>query len=304
MTVETLALVSLGSGLMLVLAVAGGAVLGWANRKFHVPVDPRVELVTAVLPAANCGNCGFIGCSDYAEAVVAGHAAPTLCAPGGPAVANAVGAVLGVDVGETWPYRAVVHCTATHEMRLQRAEYRGEPTCGAANLVAGVQGCTYGCLGLADCVRVCTYDAIHVIEGVARVDYRKCTGCGDCVAACPRNLISRIPFKAERVLVVGCANQDFGNDVKAVCTVGCIGCKACAKVAPQLVMRGHLPVIDYDQYDAGFDFVAAIDKCPAESLLWVGKPTPKHLAAVADEILPAKVEVDFKTTVDKTEWWG
>ena len=86
MTVETFALVGLGSGLMLALAVAGGAVLGWANRKFHVPVDPRVERVNAVLPAANCGDCGFIGCMDYAEAVVAGRAVPTLCAarrPGG-----------------------------------------------------------------------------------------------------------------------------------------------------------------------------------------------------------------------------
>jgi Na+-translocating ferredoxin:NAD+ oxidoreductase RNF subunit RnfB len=304
MTVETFALVGLGSGLMLALAVAGGAVLGWANRKFHVPVDPRVDRVNAVLPAANCGNCGFIGCMDYAEAVVAGRAVPTLCAPGGPVVANAVGAVLGVDVGETWPYRAVVHCTATTSMRLGRTEYRGEQTCGAANLVTGVQGCTYGCLGLADCVRVCDYDAIHVIDGVARVDYRKCTGCGDCVAACPRNLITRVPFKAERMLVVGCANLDFGNDVKAVCTIGCIGCKACAKLAPQLVMKSNLPVLDYDAYDAGFDFVPAIDKCPAESLLWVGKPTPKDLAAVEAETLPVRVEADFKTTVDKTEWWG
>lgn len=304
MTGETMALVGLGSGVMLLLAVVGGAVLGWADRRFFVPVDPRVERINRALPGANCGNCGFVGCGEYAEAVAAGGTALTLCAPGGPAVVGALAAIMGVEAEQTWPYRVIVHCTATTEMRLRRHPYQGEPTCTAANLVTDVQGCIYGCLGLGDCERACTYDAIHVVDGVAVVDYTKCTGCGDCVDACPRGIISRVPFKTDRILAVGCANQDFGNDVKAVCTIGCIGCKACSKLAPSLVMKGNLPVIDYDKYEPGFDFLPAIDKCPAESLVWVGTPSPKDLEALADVEMPVRAEATFDTTVDQTEWRG
>lgn len=304
MSPQTAIVVGLAASLMLVLAVTMSWVLGWANRRFFVPVDPRVERIAAALPGVHCGNCGYVGCGEYAEAVAAAKAKVDLCAPGGVASAQAVAAIMGVDLAESWPYRAVVHCAATHAIRLGRQEYRGEPTCSAANLVAGFQGCTYGCLGLGDCVRACTYDAIHVLEGVAQIDYRRCTGCGDCVAACPRHIISRIPFKAERVLVVACANLDFGNDVRAVCTIGCIGCKACTRALPLLTMQGHLPVLDYAQYNPEAAFDAAIEKCPMESLVWVGKPTAKDLDQVAGEFLPERVQADFQTTVDKTDWWG
>lgn len=47
---------------MLLLAVAMAWVLGWANRAFHVEVDERIDRINAVLPGANCGGCGFVGC--------------------------------------------------------------------------------------------------------------------------------------------------------------------------------------------------------------------------------------------------
>ena len=58
------------AGLLLMLALAMAFVLGWANRAFHVPVDPKVQVITDVLPGANCGGCGFAGCADFAKAVV------------------------------------------------------------------------------------------------------------------------------------------------------------------------------------------------------------------------------------------
>jgi Na+-translocating ferredoxin:NAD+ oxidoreductase subunit B len=61
-----------------------------------------------------------------------------------------------------------------------RTEYRGERKCSNANLVANVQGCTYGCLGFGDCTHSCKYDAIHVVDGLATIDYEKCIGCGAC----------------------------------------------------------------------------------------------------------------------------
>ena len=301
----TVTLIALAASTMLLLALASSAVLSWANHAFFVPVDPRVEGILSALPAANCGGCGYVGCGEYAEAVARGEAAVDLCAPGGPSCAEAVAAVMGVEVEPSWPYRAVVHCAARRDQRLQRNRYVGEQTCSSANLVSGVQGCTYGCLGLSDCVRVCEFDAIHVVDGLAEVDYRNCTGCGACIDACPRGIISRVPFKASQVLVVACSNTDFGKDVKEVCSVGCIGCKACTRVSDLMKMFDNLPVLDYDAYEPGRpDLPKSVEKCPMESLVWVGEPTERDLLAAADEVLPERIEADFETTVDHAEWRG
>ena len=297
--------VGLAASTLLGMAVIISYVLGWASKAFHVEVDPRVVRINDALPGANCAGCGYVGCNDYAEAIVKEGAAITLCAPGGPSCAEALAGVMGVEVEQTWPYRAVVHCSARTEQRLGRTEYRGEGTCTAANLVNDVQGCVYGCLGLGDCVRVCDYDAIHVVEGLAEVDYAQCTGCGACVDVCPRHIISRIPFKKAEVLVVKCSNDDFGIEVKKVCQVGCIGCKACTRFSDFLEMDGNLPVVDYLSDDfLSADFTASYEKCPAESLVYVGTPTSADLAASADEDLAERIEPEFDTTVDRADWWG
>ena len=58
---------------VLVLGLTGlvlGLVLYAVSRKFKVEVDPRVGQITELLPGANCGGCGFPGCSAFAEACV------------------------------------------------------------------------------------------------------------------------------------------------------------------------------------------------------------------------------------------
>ena len=64
----------------------------------------------------------------------------------------------------------------------------------------GAKMCTYGCLGFGSCVKVCPFDAIHVIGGVAVVDREACKACGKCVAKCPRHLIQLIPYANSRFL--------------------------------------------------------------------------------------------------------
>jgi len=267
--------------LMGLLAVAMAYLLGWANRVFHVQADPRVEAILEALPGANCGGCGFPGCAEYAEAVAKHGVATSLCGPGGLSCAQKLAEIMGVEVSETSPYRAVVHCAAREDQRLQRMEYHGEQTCAGANLVPYVQGCTYGCLGLGDCVRACKYDAIHVIRGLATVDYDNCAGCGACVRACPRNIITMVPFKSDRMLVVACSNQDFSRDVKVVCEAGCLGCKVCTHNNDLIDVDGHLPRIDYDKYDPQAKYESVVSECKRQSLVFVGKPSAKRAAAVA-----------------------
>ncbi len=297
-------IIMLAAGTMLALAIAAGWALGWANRKFHVPTDARQELLIKALPGANCGGCGYVGCSEYAAALLRGEAC-TKCTVGGTTCAAALANILGVDVKESWPFRPAVHCGARTGDRLGRTEYHGEPTCAAANLVGGVQGCVFGCLGMGDCERSCPFDAIHVLDGLATVDYKKCTGCGACARACPRNIISMVPFKSERMLVVACCNKDFGKDVRAVCKVGCLGCGACSRMSKMFAMIDNMSTISYDDYspDSG-DLQAAAAKCPQKRLVFIGKPSQRDLAAVTDEDLPEVAPDKFETTVDKTDWQG
>jgi len=287
---------------MLALAAFMGYVLGWANRAFHVEVDPRIEHVDEALPGANCGGCGYVGCGEYAEAVVNDAEAVNLCTVGGESVATDIAEILGVAVEQSWPYRPAVHCGATYNERLQLGDYHGERQCASANIVSGVQGCIYGCMGFGDCDRSCPFDAIHTVNGLAVVDYDKCTGCGNCAKVCPRNIITMVPFKSQQMVVVACANKDFGKDVKAVCKVGCLGCKACARASDLFTVEDNIPTIDYDKYDPSKmdDVEVALTKCPMKRLAKIGQPPRGD----ADEEAPKIVQADFKTTVDDAEWRG
>jgi len=289
------------AGILFVLAIVMALILGWANVAFHVETDPKVDAINESLPGANCGGCGFVGCQEYAQAVADGKAELTLCGPGGAACAQKIATIMGKEIKETWPFKAVVHCAADRNNRLKMQPYNGEKSCSAANLVPGVQGCTYGCLGFGDCFDVCEYDAITMRNGLAIIDPKKCTGCKACVSACPRGIITMVPFKNTEVLVVACSNKDKGILVKEVCSIGCIGCSACAKPSEGLLnMVDNLPVMDYDTYTGTNDLSKSIEKCPRESLVYIGEPSKKK----ALEGAPERIEANFETTVDKTEWWG
>jgi len=280
-------------------------VLGWANVAFRVELDERQQAVQDALPGANCGGCGYIGCNEYAEAVVAGEVPVDKCPVGGSDCAERLARILGVEVNQSWPQRPVVHCGAHDGERLGQNVYRGEKTCTAANMVAGVQGCAYGCMGFGDCVAVCDFDAIHVVDGLSVVDYDTCVGCGACERTCPRHVITMVPFKDQKMLVVACSNMDFGKDVKTVCTVGCIGCKLCQKLSQGLItVTDNMPTVDYEQYDpTEMDALdAAVSKCPAQRLTMIAGPGQEGPADA--DAAPVVVEPDFQTTVDKTDWHG
>jgi len=297
----TFVTIGLAAGTMLVMGLVFSYILGWANTTFHVEVDPRIDAIMDALPGANCGGCGFIGCGEYAEAVVGGEVV-NKCTVGGEGCAADLAQIMGVELGVSLPSRPVVHCGAHYEERLGRTEYHGEQRCISANIVADVQGCTYGCLGFGDCASVCNYDAIHVIDGLATVDYDKCIGCGACADVCPRNIITITPFKADRILAITCSNKDKGKDITKVCTVGCIGCGACARISDLFTIENNLSTINYDAYDAecGLDVMKACEKCPRQRIVFVGKSTSDNVAEFTGEV----VTPDFKTTVDDTEWRG
>ena len=60
--------------------------------------------------------------------------------------------------------------------------------------------CNIGCIGCKICEKTCQYDAIHVTDNLADIDYDKCTGCGECAIKCPRKLI--VDSKLDRTPVI------------------------------------------------------------------------------------------------------
>ena len=264
------------AGLMvLAIAFVFVLILNIANAKLKVEQDPTVAAVEAVLPGVNCGGCGLAGCGAYAAAVVADNGLMGKCGPGGEELVTAIAGILGVHAGTAAPVRPVVHCAACRSDQTNRADYYGINSCGEGNIVSGVIGCPFGCMGYGDCEQACDFDAIHIIDGRAVVDYERCVGCGACATACPRGLIEMMPLHEDPLLVVACASQDKAKDVRGYCKVGCVGCTLCVKQAPDMFhMSNNLAVIDYEQYGDQEQRDKATEKCPRALLVYVGKNAP------------------------------
>jgi Na+-translocating ferredoxin:NAD+ oxidoreductase RNF subunit RnfB len=238
-----------------------------ANRKLYVEEDPRIDVVEDMLPHSNCGACGFPGCRPFAEALVVGEALPGKCTVSNDAGRSAIAGFLGVAVGEQVKIVARLACAGGVNVARSRAHYEGTPTClAAAQVAGGGKGCFWGCLGLGDCDRACDFDAIAMDRHLLPVvDNDRCTACGDCVDACPKDLFS---LQAENNrLWVACRNLEQGDEILANCEVACTACERCAMDAPDLVsMRDNLPVIDYSRTPAGRE---AIERCPTGAIVWM-----------------------------------
>ncbi|MCI5605064.1 MAG: RnfABCDGE type electron transport complex subunit B, partial [Clostridia bacterium] len=158
-----------------------GLLLALAAHIFAVKKDERAEKILSVLPGANCGSCGYAGCSAYAEAVVQGGAPVNGCTVGKSAVANQIADIMGVKAGEVKECVARVMCGGDCASVVYKFEYKGIEDCiAAAKFAGGAKKCESGCLGLGHCVSVCPFGAISIKDGVAVVDDELCQACGKC----------------------------------------------------------------------------------------------------------------------------
>lgn len=209
-----------------------GLFLGAAGIKFKVQVDEKEEAVLAVLPGNNCGGCGYAGCSGLAAAIAKGEAPVNACPVGGEPVGKQIAAIMGVEADAQIRQVAFVACQGDCDKAGKDYDYYGIEDCRMMSFVpgGGPKSCNSGCLGFGTCAKVCPFDAIRVVNGVAVVDKEKCKACGKCIAVCPKKLISLIPYDAR--LAVACSSTDKGPVTMKACQAGCIGCGICVKNCP------------------------------------------------------------------------
>ena len=226
------------SGIILAVLIVGGIgifvglFLGIASMKFSVAVDEKEVAVLEALPGNNCGGCGYPGCSGLAAAIAKGEAPVNQCPVGGEEVGKAIAQIMGVDAGESVKMVAYVSCQGDCNRTKVDYEYSGAEDCAMLSFVpnGGPKSCNSGCLGYGNCVKACQFDAIEVVNGVALVNKEKCKACGKCIEACPKHLISLIPYDSK--YAVACSSTDKGPVAMKNCETACIACSLCARNCP------------------------------------------------------------------------
>ena len=152
-----------------VLGLVLGFLLGACARRFKVEDNPLLDQIEQLMPGSQCGQCGYPGCRPAAEALVAGQATPTLCPPGGRALAEQLAHLLSI------------------ELDLSAVEDQ-------TPLVARVDEIL--CIGCCRCYKVCPTDAlVGAPKMIHAVVADACIACGKCVDVCPTECVKLYPVK-------------------------------------------------------------------------------------------------------------
>jgi Na+-translocating ferredoxin:NAD+ oxidoreductase subunit B len=271
------------------LALMSAVILYFIAQKFKVYEDPRIDEVQAVLPAANCGGCGFAGCRNMAEALVkADNFEGLICPVGGAPVMAEAARILGKVAPVIDPTVAVLLCNGSPEFRPRTSKYNGASDCRISNsLYIGETDCSYGCLGNGDCERACSFDALHMdqVTGLPVIIDDKCVSCGACVKACPRHLIElRKKAKKDRKIYVACSNCDKGGPARKACKVACIGCSKCFKVCEfnAITIKDNLAYIDSKKCTF---CRKCVTECPTDAIIEFNFPPRKPKVEVEAETI-------------------
>jgi len=138
-----------------------------------MPLSPKisVEIIDAILPQTQCGDCGYPGCIPYAKAIVEEKAAIHLCSPGGTKTLHDIAYHLG-----RFPTEKEISAIHQKEKKPAVAKIREEE-----------------CIGCTKCIVACPVDAIvGTAKKMHTVIQQECTGCGLCISPCPMDCIDLI----------------------------------------------------------------------------------------------------------------
>lgn len=270
--------------IVLSLGIVGGigiiaaCLLYFAAKKFSVVEDPRIAEVEAILPGANCGGCGLSGCAAFARACCTAKTLDGLnCTGLGNREMAQIAKIVGLAEGTRVRKVAVIRCNAACETRQLINHFDGISSCALEHsYYQGESPCNFGCLGKGDCVVACPFDAMTFSESdlYPTVNIDKCTGCGKCLEACPRNLPRmREVVPGKQMVYVNCSNRNKGPLAMKECEVSCIGCGLCKKKCPAdaITLESFLATIHGDKCISCLECVAV---CPRKSIIAEDNPLP------------------------------
>lgn len=254
-------IVSLGG-----LAIVFALILSFASKAFHVKIDRRIEAVRQELPGANCGACGFPGCDGLAAAIINDGAPINSCPVGGAGLVERLAQLLGQDANTQKRQVACVMCQGDCIKSVDKFSYHGIQDCRAnINIHGGSKACSYGCLGCGTCQKACQFGAIEMVNRLPVILTDKCTACRQCVEICPRNIIEMVD--EDQPVMVKCVSRDKGKEVKENCSVGCIGCRICAKQCPEgFTVEDNLARFHWSEDLDREAVMNAVKKCPTKAI--------------------------------------
>lgn len=264
---DLLRTVLLSSAILLALGAVFGMMLGYFSKVMAVNEDPRIAKIAELLPGANCGACGYAGCANLAENLVAGKAPLDKCKQMGNGSAEEIAKILGIEIDANSFIKkvAVIRCQGNYDNVVRQVNLQGVTSCKiASTLKTFEKSCLFSCIGYGDCAEKCPFSAITLNDsGIPLISPLICTGCGICVEVCPKKVIELLPYQ-KQVLTL-CMNTSKGKEVKDVCKAGCFSCQLCVKKCPKnaIQMNNNLPVIDRTLCDlCGI----CVEVCPAHSI--------------------------------------
>ena len=140
----------------------------------HTPENDLQETINDLLPGLQCGQCGYVGCRPYAEAIAKGQAPINLCPPGGESLVKVLAKQLGQPL-----------------QTIQKPE--NAPTLSAHQTKAVARIEAPDCIGCTLCLKACPVDAIVGAEGhLHTIVPELCTGCELCIPPCPVDCITMV----------------------------------------------------------------------------------------------------------------
>lgn len=102
--------------------------------------------------------------------------------------------------------KAIVLCSCNKNFKVDRSKFNEQHTCFMINSDNGTgTDCKFSCIGLGDCAKVCSQQAISIVNHTAVIS-KLCIGCGKCVDVCPLHIIKLIPKTKETIILCGNEN--------------------------------------------------------------------------------------------------
>lgn len=284
------------------LGMIAAIVLYIVSKKFYVYENPLIAEVEDLLPAANCAGCGSPGCKAFAEKLVqTDDISDLFCPVGGNEVMQSIAQLLGKEIQEKEPMLAVLLCNGSCAVRPKTTQFQGPDSCAISAMVfSGETDCQYGCLGKGECVAACEFEAMYMDKttGLPVIITDKCTACGACVAACPKDIIEMRPKnKRDLKVYVACSNKEKGGIAKKACSVACIGCSKCLQVCPKDAITID-SFLAYIKADACTLCRKCVEVCPTHAIIETNFPSKKIKVKTQGKVSQSQSKVELKMEND------